>query len=540
MGRFCNLKIWFRLTLFIWLMLAAAWLILILWVSSLNRDTAIDQAREFSRSMHETTMASLTGMMITGTIGQREVFLDQIKQLAVIRDLKVLRGEAVIKTFGPGNAKEAGAEDAVEKQVLTNGKEFVEIQSDARGEFLRVVRPALAQKNYLGKDCVSCHQVPEGTVLGAVSMKISLDQVNAAISSQRLKSIFAAVALSIPLLVFIYLFVRNVVTRPLEAMGEGLRNIASGEGDLTRRLAARSQDEIGQAVGSFNEMMGKFATLVRQVSESAGQVSGAAREVSSYAGQVAVSSAQQTDRSGVAAAAVEALVVSTSTIADQTEVVRNEARASAENSQSGNESISSLMGEIDSVDSAVRGMAESVGEFVRNAQAITLITKEVRDIADQTNLLALNAAIEAARAGEQGRGFAVVADEVRKLAEKSAASASEIDNITRTLSLQSQAVKESIDRGLGHIASSQSSLEQVAEVLALANGSVVQVQSGMDAIGASTEEQRRVSQDVAHNIEAIAAMAQENNGVVSQTTAAAQRLEALAETLQSTVGRFRV
>ncbi|MBU0752113.1 MAG: methyl-accepting chemotaxis protein [Gammaproteobacteria bacterium] len=539
MGRFCDLKIWFRLTLVIWLMLAGAWLVLILWVSNLNRETAIEQATEFSRSMHETTLAGLTGMMITGTIGQREVFLDQIKQLSAIRDLKVLRGEAVTAAYGPGNAKDATADDAVEKQVLASGKEFIEIQSDAKGQFLRVVRPALASKSYLGKDCLTCHQVPERTVLGAVSMKISLDNVNAAVAAQRWKSILAALALSVPLLVFIYLFVRNVVTRPLDNMVAGLRDIASGEGDLTRRLESRSQDEIGQAVGAFNEMMEKFAGLVRQVGESANQVSGAARELSSYAGQVASSSGQQAKNSAAAAAAVESMVASTASISTQTETVRDESRASAENSHRGNQSVSSLMGEIDGVESSVRGMAESVGEFVRNAQAITAITKEVRDIADQTNLLALNAAIEAARAGEQGRGFAVVADEVRKLAEKSAASASEIDAITRTLSQQSQAVKDSIDVGLEHIGSSQNSLEQVAEVLAMGNGSVVQVQNGMDAISSSTEEQRQISDEVARNIEAIAAMAQENNDVVDQTATAAQRLESLAETLQSVVGRFK-
>jgi methyl-accepting chemotaxis protein len=376
-------------------------------------------------------------------------------------------------------------------------------------------------------------------VLGAVSMKISLDDVNAAVAAQRFKSILAAIVLSIPLLAFVYLFVRNVVTRPLDNMVAGLRDIASGEGDLTRRLAARSQDEIGQAVGAFNQMMEKFAGLVRHVGDAAGQVSGAAREVSSYAGQVAVSSERQRERSDTAAAAVDALVASTATIAGQTDAVHEEARQSAANSQSGNESISSLMGEIDSVESSVRGMAESVEKFVDNAQAITQITREVRDIADQTNLLALNAAIEAARAGEQGRGFAVVADEVRKLAEKSAASASEIDGITRSLGQQSQAVKAAIEDGLEHIASSQVSLEQVAEVLAMASGSVGQVQSGMDNIATSTGEQRRISGEVAGNIEAIAAMARDNDAIVSQTTAAAQRLEGLATTLQDVVGKFR-
>jgi methyl-accepting chemotaxis protein len=540
MFRIADLRIWVKLTAAIWLMLVVFWTGLIFWESHVNRQTAIRQAESFSLSMHEATLAGLTGMMLTGTINQREIFLDQIKQLSVIRDLLVIRGEAVTKVFGPGTAKDSRPSDAVEEKVLATGQEFSEVQSDAQGEFLRVVRPTKAQKSYLGKDCIQCHQVPEGSVLGVVSMKISLDQVNSAVATQRVKSLLAAVILSIPLLGFIYLFIRNVVAIPIDQMVSGLRDIAKGEGDLTRRLPVRGRDEIGEAATAFNDMMAKIAGLVRHVSESASAVSAAAHDLVSNAGQMASSSHRQNGTSEQAAGSVDQLVSAIASIAQSTEEVHQQSRDSMRRSEEGNVSLSRLIGEISVVENTVREIAESVREFVDSTVAITNMTREVKDIADQTNLLALNAAIEAARAGEQGRGFAVVADEVRKLAEKSAGSASEIDAITRALSEKSDAVQRSIQNGLDHLASSQTSMEAVAEVLGAASGSVSRVDQGLDAIANATEEQRRVSSSVAASIESIAGMARENNEAVEHTTTAAQELERLAAALQDTVGRFRV
>jgi methyl-accepting chemotaxis protein len=130
--------------------------------------------------------------------------------------------------------------------------------------------------------------------------------------------------------------------------------------------------------------------------------------------------------------------------------VHQRSQESLRRAEEGGRTLESLVAEVGLAEDAVRQMAVSVEEFVQSTSSITSMTQEVREIAEQTNLLALNAAIEAARAGEQGRGFAVVADEVRKLAEKSARSAGEIDAVTSQLSRQSVAVRKAIDEGLGH------------------------------------------------------------------------------------------
>ncbi|OMG53769.1 chemotaxis protein [Azonexus hydrophilus] len=539
MPRFADLKIWVRLTAAIWVVLALIWAGAIVWMTQVNRDTAIKQAQDFSKSIHEMTMAGLTGMMITGTVGQREVFLDQIKQLSIIKDLHVARSEAVVKLYGP-DTKSNRELDPLEKQVMSDGKPYVAIGHEGGSSFLRVINPTNASANYLGKDCLVCHQVPEGTVLGLVSMKVSLDSVEAEVASFRLKIAGAALGALGALLLIIYFLTHHFVTEPLDHLRQGLRDIARGEGDLTRRLPVSGKDEVGQAAQVFNEMMGNFQQLVSQVRDSASQVSARVAALSDSADKVSQSSHQQNEKSNDAATAVEQLVSSISSIAQSAEHVQHQSQESLARANEGSRNLQTLLGEMDVVERAVKEMADSVNNFVKNTESITLMTREVKDIAEQTNLLALNAAIEAARAGEQGRGFAVVADEVRKLAEKSSRSASEIDTITASLSAQSVAVRRSIEEGMHHLESSQAAVASVSNVLQATNGSVSEVGHGLDAIAAATDQQRRFSSDVESSIEAIAGMARDNTGAVEQTAGAAHDLKRLAEGLANLVGRFKV
>lgn len=540
MYKLADTPIWLRLTGAIWLMLLIAWGGMIAWETRVNRDMAIAQAEDFAHSINEMTMAGLTGMMITGTVGQREVFLDQIKQLSIIKDLVVIRGDAVSKQFGPGN-RPSQPLDADEKIALDSGKEVVRLERDPQlGEYLRVVKPALASENYLGKNCVGCHQVPVGSALGLVSMKVSLDKVDAAVDSFMWKSIFSALVLSLPLIIFVVFFIRRFVVRPLAEMNLSLAEIAKGEGDLTRRLNVSGKDEIGQTAATFNEMLGTIAQLVRHVSESASRVTGSAHQLAASAGRVAEGSRQQNMQSVSAASAVERMVANIADVAGSAERVHQRSQESLRRAEEGGRTLESLVAEVGLAEDAVRQMATSVEEFVQSTSSITLMTQEVREIAEQTNLLALNAAIEAARAGEQGRGFAVVADEVRKLAEKSARSAGEIDAVTSRLSKQSVAVRQAINQGLEHLGSSRTAVVSVSSAIEAANASVVDVGHGLDEIAEATERQRTASAAVADSIETIAVMARENSEAVESTARAAHDMEDLATQLHQTVSRFRV
>jgi methyl-accepting chemotaxis protein len=299
-------------------------------------------------------------------------------------------------------------------------------------------------------------------------------------------------------------------------------------------------DEIGQISRAFDALMNSLAEALRRVHVGADDVMKTAAKLAQVSGKVTEGSLVQSEAAASTAASVEQMTVSIASVADSTEEVRRLSGDSLARTREGNESAAEMIREVRRIEETVRQVAASVEEFVQSTRSIAGMTQQVRDIADQTNLLALNAAIEAARAGEQGRGFAVVADEVRKLAEKSSQSAGEIDGVTSTLSGKAENAEAAIERGLSSLHAALEHIDRVTVMLDQAGNSVGQASNGVNDIAATVREQSQVSSQVAQHVENIARMAEDNHTGIMQAAADIRHLGELAGELESAIGRFKV
>ncbi|MBI5921515.1 MAG: HAMP domain-containing protein [Betaproteobacteria bacterium] len=534
-----NAKIWVRLVVGIALMLVVSLSCIIGWVMLQQQEMGIRQAREFSSSVNQMTVAAMTAMMYAGDMKDRAVYLDQIQKTENISELHLIRGEGTNKDFGQGTAEERKP-DSVEQQVLTSGKPFYAVQETAQGEILRAVIPTTNEKNYLGKNCTICHKVPEGAVLGAVSMNISLNSINQAVSEATLKIVVAAIGLMVLMMGFIYLFINRAVSQPLEKLSQSLSEIAEGEGDLTRRLKADSQDEIGRTSAIFNSFMDKLQSVVRDVKDSAAKVMTTSHQLAESSLQLTKSTDQQNEATVAMAAAIEEITVSIANVSASSGNAHEMAVEAGTLSQEGHQAVQQAVGEMNKISESVGSSTVLIRDLDDKSNQISNIVSVIKDIADQTNLLALNAAIEAARAGEQGRGFAVVADEVRKLAERTSVSTQEIGKMIATIQESTQSSVQGMELSSTQVQEGVQMAARSGESMARIEASTGKVMGAVDEISTALREQSLAANQLAQEVEKIAQRTEKNGLSAKESAQAAGHLEELAATLKQAVDRFRV
>ncbi|BBA69564.1 methyl-accepting chemotaxis protein [Geobacter sulfurreducens] len=330
------------------------------------------------------------------------------------------------------------------------------------------------------------------------------------------------------------------ISRPLAQLVDVARDLAEGDGDLTRKLDVSSQDEVGEACRWINVFIEKLRGIIARVADTTHQLAAASAQVNVSAEQIATGAEEVASQASTVATAGEEMASTSHEIAQNCALAADGARRASDSATAGAGVVAQTVAVMDRIASRVKASAQTVESLGSRGDQIGEIVGTIQDIADQTNLLALNAAIEAARAGEQGRGFAVVADEVRALAERTTKATKEIAGMIRAIQQETRTAVGSMEEGVRDVETGTAEAARSGEALREILDQINDVSLQVNQIATAAEEQTATTSEISTNMQQITGVVQDTSRGAHESAAAANRLNGLAQELQRLVGQFRL
>ena len=459
------------------------------------------------------------------------------KQRAIYRDVIGKLDKVPVADTPAGKIFSEGFvtfKDAIKECAALNNQAMDAAISGNQRESLRVLKMAVPAIRKVNDASVTLLNSQYDTA----DNRIKKDIIEALNHAQTV--MVGTVVLVIALSILAAVWISRSITCPVNSLKKVLQEIANGDGDLTKRLEVNSRDEIGQVAALFNLFIGKLHDSISNVTNNSLLISAAAVQLHATAQEIARESESAAERVNTVATAGEEISATSSDIARSCSMVANGAREASQSAIDGAGIVNETIAVMDQIAVRVQESAKAVASLGSRSEQIGEIVGTIEDIADQTNLLALNAAIEAARAGEQGRGFAVVADEVRALAERTTRATKEIGEMIKTIQNETKAAVVAMNQGVNDVARGSEKAALSGQALQHILDRVNDVSMQINQVATAAEEQTATTSEISNNMQQISDVINQASKGSHESADAANQLARTSDALKTAVSQFKL